>query len=190
MILWTIQPFSWWTSLKENGRITVDLATIESDPIAFYEDEFKRAYDWLVEEMKQRLPVPRPYPSAYPIWAWYQWHGVKRKAPDLRTMRHREDVYHDVRIKFEIDDKLVLLSDFESWHYILNDFIIRPEEENFDTEDEVLPFTEEEKVKSWNHIFDLDFSCPLEEAIIQATFWELKLEQVKEVKEYGKNKML
>ena len=25
MILWTIQPFSWWTSLKENGRITVDL---------------------------------------------------------------------------------------------------------------------------------------------------------------------
>jgi hypothetical protein len=53
--------------------------------------------------------------------------------------------------------------------------------------DSELPsYTEEEKRKNWNHIFELDFSCPLEKATIQATFWELKLEEVKEVKEYGK----
>jgi hypothetical protein len=189
MILWTIKPFSWWTSLKENGRITGDLAKIKSDPNNFYEDQFQQAYGWMIEQMKQRLPVQPPNPSAYPIWAWYQRSNAKKRRPDLRSYRHKAYGHH-TRIKFEIDDKLVLLSDFETWHYILNDFIIRPEEENFDTEDEVLPFTEEEKVKSWDHIFDLDFSCPLEEAVIQATFWELKLEQVKEVKEFGKNKML
>lgn len=195
MILWTLQPFSWWTILKENGKITADLAKIESDPNAFYEDRYNYAYGWLVEEMKQRLPVPRPYPSAYPIWAWYQWDGVKRKAPDLRTVRHCEDVQQNVRIKFEIDDKLVLLSDYVSWHYILYDVLItRPDEESDeddeDLDSELPSYTEEEKRKSWNQIFELDFSCPLEEAIIQATFWELKLEQVKEVKEFGKNKRL
>jgi len=63
-------------------------------------------------------------------------------------------------------------------------------EDDEDLDSELPSYTEEEKRKSWNQIFDLDFSCPLEEAVIQATFWELKLEQVKEVKEYGKNKML
>jgi len=56
MILWTLQPFSWWTILKKNGKITADLAKIESDPNAFYEDRYNYAYGWLVEEMKQSIP--------------------------------------------------------------------------------------------------------------------------------------
>ena len=63
-------------------------------------------------------------------------------------------------------------------------------EDDEDLDSELPSYTEEEKRKSWNQIFELDFSCPLEEARIQATFWELKLEQVKEVKEFGKNMML
>ena len=64
------------------------------------------------------------------------------------------------------------------------------DEDDEDLDSELPSYTEEEKRKSWNQIFELDFSCPLEEARIQATFWELKLEQVKEVKEFGKNMML
>ena len=53
------------------------------------------------------------------------------------------------------------------------------DEDDEDLDSELPAYTEEEKRKSWNYIFELDFSCPLEEARIQATFWELKLEQVK-----------
>ena len=70
------------------------------------------------------------------------------------------------------------------------DSLVTGYEDDEDLDSELPSYTEEEKRQSWNQIFELDFSCPLEEAVIQATFWELKLEQVKEVKEFGKNKML
>ena len=38
----------------------------------------------MVDQMKIRLGPP-PESWYFPIWAWYQWEGEKRRKPDLRA---------------------------------------------------------------------------------------------------------
>ena len=48
----------------------------------FCEDDFLFAYNWMVKKMKDKGLQP-PVGVDYPIWAWYQWEG-KRKRRDMR----------------------------------------------------------------------------------------------------------
>jgi hypothetical protein len=189
MILWTLQPLFWWEKLQKEGSITGSLDLIEESMKDFYDDNLIPSYDWLVSKMKEKLPVQPPNPGAYPVWAWYQWWHVKKRVPDLRHYRFCPGG-SQVRLKIEINNELVLLSDFITWHAVLNNEIIRPEPqteeewERIDIEIEGEDYSTEEKEDSWNVIFDLSYNGPIEEQQIQATFWELKLDQVKEVKQF------
>jgi hypothetical protein len=183
MILYTIQSQSWYDSLKDKKVII----SYREENLSEYDendkklrDFFKLSYDWMSEQMRLRLPE---YPSSHllwPLWAWYQWDSVTKKVPDLRCYRHLKNY---VRIEFEIDDSLVLLSEFEAWHYVLNDWMLKNDEHDGDENPD-----EEDKRKSWNNIFDLSFLGPKDCNAIQATFWELNINQVKKVKEFGKSK--
>ena len=195
MILWTIQTEEAWNELNEKGHISGVIDNIEQSWIS--------SYRWMAEQMKGRLRNP-PCDNYFPIWAWYQWEDSKRNRPDLRASGHLPKKEKGVRIEFNCHENMVLLSDFDLWHYVLNYWYL-PESvtdgDNFEAELEMKglsffktkpiphPKYHEKIVRSWNKIFDLDWyepdlSSPKHDKSIQATVWQLKIDQVRDYKRF------
>ena len=137
--------------------------------------------------MRKRIGPP-PEGVSYPVWAWYQWRKDRRK-PDLRWER-----WHCTptgakfyRLEVEIPDKQVLLSDFDEWHGPLNDGLIADTEEEYDElyriYDSLSPDAKAEmRAKNWERVFDISSvhnEWMVRGESIQATFWELRKEQVR-----------
>ena len=186
MKLWTVQAYHFWEVLQEQGTITTDIRQIDED---WLDGEILDAYQWLASQMELRIGG-RPHPDTLPLWAWYQWHGEKRKRPDLRSFEYIPSGQKGVRIEFEIEDYLVLLSDFDLWHSPLNREYLGASDqdtESFYEETEELshdrlhadPFYRQQIVNSWPRIFDLDWKN--ENLRIQATFWQLNMKNVRDV---------
>ncbi len=80
-----------------------------------------------------------------------------------------------VLLAIDVPDDMVLLSDFDMWHNILNDgYLALYGKDDIDEPDE------DEKIKSWENVFNIDivtdyWNTPKS---TQATFWELKKEWV------------
>lgn len=195
MILWTIQSMEAWHLLQKTGLLRCDTRYIDTD--------YSQAYEWMARQMVDRLDVA-PVGTNFPLWAWYQWKGEHKRKPDLRSRGHLSRGKSGVRVEFEIDETHILLSDFDLWHYVLN-YCYLPaslaDEERFEVEfaSQVMSYYEnrplpeslyDQKIKeSWVRIFDLDWSdpdiiWPKAKKQIQATFWELTLDNVREVDEF------
>lgn len=195
MILWTIQSMAAWQVL------------IASRILHCYDqniwDENFDAYSWLIDQMEQRIQLRRPQ-NAFPLWAWYQWNGERRNRPDLRTSGHLPRGDKGVRIEFQMSDHLVLLSDFDLWHYALNYWYLPQSIDDgelfeaklaeqglsfYDTKPIPEPEFHNIIVKSWERIFDIeweekDLTVPKAQKPIQATFWELRIENVRRIDEF------
>ena len=80
-----------------------------------------------------------------------------------------------VLLTIDIPDNMVLLSDFDMWHVVLNDGYLPL----YDKDDSEEP-SEDEKLKSWENVFYIDVvtDCWYVPKTTQATFWELKKEWV------------
>ena len=89
MILWTIQPIMVYEQMKETG-----VYRCRAEESYFY-TIMKEQYDWLVAQMKQRIG-DAPMGVTLPVWAWYQWEGVRKK-PDLRKEGSDKDGSQDRR---------------------------------------------------------------------------------------------
>lgn len=93
-------------------------------------------------------------------------------------------------MEVEVPDVEVLLSDFDAWSLILCDALISDsEEESKAIEESYLLLSPEEHVafmhRNWERVFDLtpiNSDWTIRGDSIQATFWELKREQVMEVR--------
>jgi len=182
LILWTLQYENFWNNLQRDGIIKFDKKEVIKDKTLF--DEFQDAYKWMREQMCLR--IPNSPTNTFPFWAWERWWGYKRK-PDLRSSEYRD--WHGFRIEFEIPDELVLLSDFDLWHSVLNNLYLPNDpfgdvdnycEIVFDT-----PHTKEEIEESWQRIFNIELEKEQQRST-QACFWEIKLDWVKGVTEFGK----
>ena len=117
-----------------------------------------------------------------------------------------------VQIEFEIEDSEVLLSDFDDWHFVLNNDYISTNEEDYDKfyeelkdkdyvyqdiidlskQNDSLNAFREKIVTSWERIFNVNEhytkrNSSSNNQSIQATFWELKAEQVKKVEYFIAN---
>ena len=112
-----------------------------------------------------------------------------------------------VRIEFAISDRLVLLSDFDLWHYVLNYWYLpesQKDDEDFESElsRRGLSFYKDKPLRnavfhrkiteSWVRIFDLDWTDrnrgiahPRTRKSIQASLWELRRDQVRDVRFFG-----
>jgi hypothetical protein len=168
MILWTIQH-----EIAFEKMITTGVLRTDSDHLLF-DGDLVTAYRWMAEQMRIRIGAP-PEGVEFSVWAWYQWEG-KRKRPDMRTHGlWGEKGTPIVLLTLDVPDDKVLLSDFDYWHCVLNDCeIIFPYSET-------ACYTEEEKRKSWENIFDI--SCSFVDnketsLSTQATLWEIKREWV------------
>lgn len=193
MKLWTIQP------KLIHDKLMKDKCIYYSNK-QHVDEDFIDGYEWLISEMEKRVGK-KPFEDCYPVWAWYQYNSIKSAKPDLRRSAHLPEGTEGVRLTIEKPDNEVLLSDFDLWHNPLcyKGFIGNSEEETLtfykELEDKGLgrvPFEDlpsEIKVKiqnSWEKIFDMDYDCeyhtyPKNLKSIQATFWQLKIVEVKKV---------
>ena len=112
MVIWSILTQQAWDDLQRRGRLRVGRRHVTQD--------FLGPYAWMAKQMERRLRTPRPSKNAMPIWAWYQWEGVDRRKPDLRSGGYLDKGEQGVRVELKVADDRVLLSDFDLWHYVLN----------------------------------------------------------------------
>ncbi len=180
MILLTIQPERVFRLIYKRGVYRCDLSKSGMKDFAYQ-------YDWLVSQMKKRIGPP-PEGVKYPVWAWHQWRKGRKK-PDLRCERWycwpKGAKFY--RLEIEIPDDKVLLHDFDAWGIILNDGLLADSEDKSDKLDKIYESlsTEEKnefRAKNWEGVFDLkpvnnDWMTRGEN--IQATFWELRRENIR-----------
>ena len=185
MILWTIQPEIIYEMILEQGVYRCDYSKS-------YMKEWKIQYDWLVNQMINRIGE-RPSGVSYPVWAWYKWEGIRNR-PDLKSERWGEGWKRERLVCMEIDipEKDVLLSDFDAWSIILLDSLISYSEEEYEDLEKIYKrlSPKQQKImkeKNWEKTFDIslfenEWIC--RGSSVQATFWELKREQIKKVTSY------
>lgn len=103
MKLWSIQHRDALDVLRKKGVLKADGR--RCDPW------FRESYKW----MRQMLVKHRPGTKNRPLlWAW------ANPKPDLRGTGHLRKGTPGVRFELEIPDERVLCSDFEAWHFVLN----------------------------------------------------------------------
>ncbi len=183
MRLWTLQDEDVYNTVMTEGQYRC----IASKSECLKDDRFKRAYDWLVTKMEEKLGMV-PKGVVYPVWAWL-------KKPDMRKHNFYPKGMKIYRIQFEIDLKDIFLTDYNLWHFVLNNemyFDFDPKDyedvnEWYDTwyaeERKIIMMGrdvyEKAKRESWNVVI-CDEESP-SNRIVQVTFWELKKEQIKKV---------
>lgn len=182
MILWTIQPLEVYDQIQEIGVYHCDF---EKSFLNDCQDQ----YDWLVRQMKRRIGNP-PKSVSYPVWAWYMWEGVRKK-PDLRRERWGNGWKGErfACLQIEVPEERIVLSDFDSWSIILlHGLLSDSEEEDTRLEIEYNSLTEAEKNayrdRNWERAFELSYvdnDWVHRGDSIQATFWELRKEDIQKV---------
>lgn len=187
MRLWTIQPVE---VLEEINRLGYYICNPKKAMyISDKEVNFKSSYDWLIIEMEKRIGK-RPNGVSYPVWAWHtrDW---QYKKPDLRQAGYDTPGTKCVCIELEVPDNEVVLSDYDVWHFILNDWYFdnSMNEDEWESKhkyyDRLSPEKKlEKKLKSWQGVFNItpyesDWFC--RGRYIQATFWVLKSSYIKKV---------
>ncbi|MED4780941.1 DUF3841 domain-containing protein [Brevibacillus choshinensis] len=163
-IYWTLQTEEVWKKYEKQSYLE------GAAEHAMYRDE----YQWMMRQMKKRLPY---YTGEHPIWLWI-------KKPDMRRTGHFEAGTRCVRLTVELDENDVLVSDFDDWHCVLNNWICSDnEKEDSDFEQGLLQITKED---SWERIFDLNRVRDAEwhgtgERTLQGTTGRIDIELVKKV---------
>jgi hypothetical protein len=192
--LWTLQPWEVWDSLRRGRNLYVDLALIEGQI-----HDFLWAYDFMREQMAQRLPG---YEGHYPWWAW------RHPKPDLRTWYPHNCFLpgtHATRIELAIPADRVLLSNETAWWYVIQPNYLSAG--GADLEDSGFESTAAEEaageekwnrclewplsapwqfrvVPSWGRVFDLEAMERQCGNAVQATFERLELADVVAVTEF------
>lgn len=183
MKLWTIQTADIYHQIQRTGvyRCISEFSDKQ-------EKEFRDAYIWIRGKMEEQIG-PAPQGVSDPVWAWHTWEG-NRKRPDFRNHMF---LFHDkdcCLMEIEVPDEKVFLTDYDDWHFVMNRWFFHNEdpEDVWDRRDEWwenLPEEEHQRVllESWDKLIGLPEETLMQkkDASIQATFWELRKEQVKKV---------
>ena len=183
MILWTIQPEEVYELINRTGVYRCD------EEKAKVEDFCPTQYNWLADQMRRRIGPP-PEGVRYPVWAYQRWDKDRLK-PDLRSIRWfwggKSNTFY--RLEIDIPDEQVLLSDYWAWSVMLNDGLLSYSEEEADELDRLYASLSPEAQKEmlftiWERVFNVTLTNNEwngQGEIVQATFWELRLEQIRKV---------
>jgi len=170
MKLWTSQSASAWRELQKTGVLRAPLSvTSAAEPDG---DNFKFAYDWMREQMRKRGVKPDPVdPNQYPLWAWRD-HVVAYEEWARYKRRSKFWTVNNVFLEIELPDDHVLLSDYHLWHLVLNGQTANARQRSL-----------------WERlVLDLEWRTARErprlgEVLVQATFWELRMDQVRVIEQ-------
>jgi hypothetical protein len=170
----TIQHEQVYFDLKAKGHYTASkhLSLIDDVP------EFTSAYDYIAKSMHSRnvkmLFPPSSSKDILPVWGWYKRgdqlapNFIESYLEEIASDPDDDDYDSEVIMHLRIDEERLLLSDFDLWHAVLND---------------TPTILGEDKEASWEYIFDLTKASKIlevksHEQYVQATFWEILLEDV------------
>lgn len=168
MRLWTIQDRPAHQKLLDKGVLYGDWRRID-------DRRFKPAYKWLCGQMESRNIRLKGRP---PMWAWTH-------KPDMRWAMHayRGD-YGIAVLELEIPDSLVLVSNFDAWHSVLNDHFMALTDEEIDR---MFDYPRDETVESWQRIFDTKLCVKNDwhHPDCQATFPTIEVDYIIKTREFG-----
>jgi hypothetical protein len=153
MRLWTIQSPCRLVSLTEQGILHGDWDHLKNGEDSFY----VRPYEWMAKQMVARLP---DFSGKAPVWGWVTKY-------DLRAERWNWGNRWMVCIEFEVPDDQVVLSDFDLWHQVLNNFPCSLSEAEWED------FTDREDARS-RALFDQGLGGMAGQRIVEAEFREEK----------------
>lgn len=153
-------------------------------PYQFQMKGFHQAYKFIADEMNDRVEKRKFEDTSCPIWAWYIYCGEPAPTKDL-------DDHHkgQIRLKIEIDDSRVLLSDFDMFCYIAGHgyyFNVGKKQKRLYEGKYGRPA--KFYYPNWRLMFKLhrkkgnDYAFSYKQESVQGTFWELFLEDVTEYK--------
>ncbi|MGE7021663.1 DUF3841 domain-containing protein [Solibacillus cecembensis] len=130
---WTIQVMEKWKDVQNVGYL--------SGSAEYIWEEFVEPYEWMMMQMKNRLPN---YAGEYPIWLWTE-------RPDLRRSGHLAKGEKGVLLKVELDERDVLLSEFQAWHIVFYNAYL-----DLDVNEDDHDYSLDEIHKSWELIFEIE----------------------------------
>ena len=180
--LWTSQRIGFYKDV-------VDAGIAYCDRLSYWSRHNSLAYNWIADQMRQRIGPP-PLPQiTLPVWAWYQYDSKKRNKPPL-SPKDKTHYGKEMMMEIEVPDNEVLLSDFSMWMHPLNGWDLLTDrklrkkvEEHFFTEfDQKPPEIQKLIMDSWVKVFDLKTidkyyaPRPMKNRSIQATLWCVKKE--------------
>ncbi|EGK12917.1 hypothetical protein HMPREF9374_1212 [Desmospora sp. 8437] len=162
-IFYTVHTKEAWIQFQKAGYLTGSREHVR--------DELLEAYHWMMKQMAKRLPR---YEGEYPIWLYTQFPDHYRY-----TM---EKGLECVLLAVELREEDVLISDFETWHCVLNQWYLLWEDEDEDHP----PLSMEE---SWERIFELERlqSDPMwksSDPMYQGVTGKIPVKQVKSVTDF------
>jgi hypothetical protein len=180
VILWTVQEKEIADLLERTGVYRCDSNKVACKD---YEDSYK----WMVRQMIAR-GIQRD--RRYPVWAWYRYNTKGRIwAPTMPQCHNNCPLDEEwCRIKFDAPEELVLLSDFDTWHQVLNRSLIGTER-NLDRWWKT-GADQKTMVESWQKVFRVNpKTCKTlyskgKPAVIQACVPRIELDWVKEFRHY------
>lgn len=203
MILYSTQNLSIFEKLQKGETHYACSPSFYDEPDVV-DEMWVRSYDWISDRMEERIG-PKPNHDVYPTWAYYHWYGAKKKKPDLRYTGAR--CFAEKRtcalMTLEIPDNEVLLSDYDTWHCVLNQWYLGEEKRSGEIWDitrenkhwreykDYPNWLKQELYESWLNVFDMElsrkyFEIEEEHQTIQATFWQIKPEYVKEAVKFDR----
>lgn len=191
MVVWTIQTIDVYERLQKEKILYTDIALsnlYNMEDLGIEVNPFQKGYKWLAKRMEDK--IGKPVKATFPWWAWYI-RNMRHSKPDLREGGYATRGEKMVCIELEIPDKEVVLTDFDLWWFCISDVWVSDatndkEWEERDTWYESLSKDEQErlKIESWETVFDTHLDIrPWHERgkWVQATFWELRLDCVKNI---------
>lgn len=131
----------------------------------YIDKDFIQSYKWMIGQMKSRIGHDE---ASYPIWLW-------PKRPDLRSAIYAYASSREfVLLEITVAEDKILGSDFDAWHYVLNQWKLGHEDEEIDL------------VKSWERIFDYEFLRAFDERCIEEQYvvGRIDIGQVKLIKKF------
>ncbi len=178
--LWTRQDKSILNDLEEKGvyRVKKEYIDKKMDTIS---DFYFKIYDWYTKKASEI--VPKPKGVEYPIWL--------STTSDVMLQPTKGTVILEV----EVDEDLVIITDFEKWGYVANWMYLPLNEDDEKKHDKELrkygigdetalimgdkgnfyPLLKDKIIKSWDRLFDNSYKLS---DSTQGTIWELKKEWI------------
>ena len=168
MRLWMIEDMEFVKAALANEVLYCTWDHVERD--------FAQAYLWMMQQMSARgIECNNP-----PMWAWQRWNDDSHK-PVLVKGEY-------ACIELEVPDELVLLSDFNAWHGVLNGWYCSYSKAEDDLVNKYGDPAPEVIWASWPRIFNLNIRTPdgwcVQGVTVEAAFPFFRREWIKNI-EYG-----
>lgn len=176
--VFSIQPKEVVDKLLDNGEVFVDEHKIANP-------EFIKAYDWLVKQMDKKLEHPNGV--KYPWFCFYLLNKENNITYEDALELSNPDI-DEYLLELEVEESDLFLTDYNKWHYVLNDCYFDNSFSEKEWTDNVewfdsLPLGVQESVKlsSWNEVMNIkqyESDWCISGVDVQGTFWRLSKDMV------------